>query len=101
MNIVSPEKSIEERKEKITEIIQLVNTWLTDMKLLYCQTNDKINYLRTKIDSKECLKLLAEINTNTVAVYDLYTTALQLIIDINYNELFQMMNMMTQSDKRK
>lgn len=101
MNIVSPEKSIEERKEEITEIIKLVDAWLADMKLLYCQTNDKINYLRTKIDSKECLKLLAEINTNTVAIYDLYTTALQLIIDINYNKLFQMMNMMMLGDKSK
>lgn len=94
MNVVSPEKSIEERKEEITEIIKLVDSWLTDVKFLYCQTYDKINFLSTKIDSKECLKLLAEINSNTVAVYDLYTTALQLIIDINHNKLSQMVNMM-------
>lgn len=95
------ERSFEERKKDITEINKRVEAWLTDINLLYRQTYDNIKFLRTKIDSKECLKLLAEINANTVAICDLYTTSLQLIIDINYREFFQMMSMMQYRTKKQ
>ncbi|MDR2921480.1 MAG: hypothetical protein LBV72_19210 [Tannerella sp.] len=96
-----PERSFEERKKDITEINKRVEDWLKDINSLYRQTYDNIKFLRTKIDSKECLNLLAEINANTVAICDLYTTSLQLIIDINYREFFQMMQMMQDSTKKQ
>lgn len=96
-----PEKSFEERKKEITEINKRVEDWLKDIKSLYRQTHDNIKFLSTKIDSKECLKLLAEINTNTIAICDLYTTSLQLIIDINYRKLFKMEYMIQNDTKNE
>lgn len=95
------EKSFEERKKEITEINKRVEDWLKDINSLYRQTHDNIKFLSSKIDSKECLKLLAEINTNTVAICDLYATSLQLIIDINYRELFKMAYIMQNDTKNE
>ena len=100
MQIVNPDRSLKERKRELTGRIKQVECWLADMSRYYHQTIDKINYLRTVNDSKDCLKLLNELGRNTNAIYDLYATALKMIIDINYRELFEMVENMYENKKK-
>lgn len=78
----------------------MIESWSTDMTTYYQQTIDNINYLRTVNESKDCLKLLNELGRNTNSIYDLYVTTLKMIIDINYREFFEMVEMMHENKKK-
>lgn len=89
-----------ERQKEIAEAKELIKSKLLDIVYQYRETTDNIDRLKVKIKDKDCLKLLNEIDRQTVAMHDLYAIALDLMIDSNQREFKIMLDIIESIGKQ-
>lgn len=89
-----------ERTEEKTIDKELLMSKLTDITLRYREAQKNINRLKAKMEGKDCLELIREVNKYTLILYDLYEIALRLMIGNNQREFDRVVDLINNRGRK-